>query len=184
MLARRAGGGAPIEKEQARMTGRLIALALALALAGCTSYRPQDLRSGMGETEVTQTLGLKLTGRYPGPQGQTRLEYATGPYGRVTWMVDLDAQGRSVEWAQVMDEATFRYVQANFQGKDQQWLQYTLGRPAEVFALGWLGGSVWNYRYPTTECLWFQVTLNKDGTLRDGGGFGIDPRCDPPSNWR
>ncbi len=122
------------------MTGRLIALTLALALAGCTSYRPQDLRSGMGETEVTQTLGL--------------------------------------------DEATFRYVQANFQGKDQQWLQYTLGRPAEVFALGWLGGSVWNYRYPTTECLWFQVTLNKDGTLRDGGGFGIDPRCDPPSNWR
>jgi hypothetical protein len=166
------------------MKSALSALALGLALSGCAGYRPQDLRNGMTEAEVTQTLGLKLTNRYPGPQGQTRLEYATGPYGRITWMVDLDAQGRAVDWLQVMDESAFGYVQANSQGKDQRWLQYTLGRPAEVIALGWLGGSVWSYRYPTTNCLWFQVTLNKDGTLRDGGGYGIDPRCDPPSNWR
>jgi hypothetical protein len=161
-----------------------LALLLALAAAGCASYRPQDLRPGLSETEVTQTLGLALTGRYPGPNGQTRLEYATGPWGRVTWMVDLDAQGRSLAWGQVLNETAFTYVQTHHAGQNQQWLQYTLGRPSEVMALGWLGGSVWSWRYPTNECLWFQVTLNKDGTLRDGGGYGIDPRCDPPSNWR
>ncbi len=162
---------------------RPLCLLLALAAAGCASYRPQDLRAGMTESEVTQTLGLGLTGRYPGPNGQTRLEYATGPWGRVTWMVDLDAQGRSLAWGQVLNETAFGYVQVNHAGQDQQWLQYTLGRPSNVMALGWLGGSVWSYRYPTNECLWFQVTLNKDGTLRDGGGYGIDPRCDAPTSW-
>ena len=157
---------------------------LLLVLAGCASYQPDQLRTGMTEPEVTQTLGLKLTNRYPGPNGQTRLEYATGPFGRLTWMVDLDARGRAIGWTQVMNETSFRSVQIEASGKDQQWLQYTLGRPADVIQLGWLGGSVWSYRYPTNDCLWFQVTLNKDGTLRDGGGYGIDPRCDPPSNWR
>jgi hypothetical protein len=157
---------------------------LLLVLAGCASYQPDKLRAGMSQAEVTQTLGLKPTGRYPGPDGQTRLEFATGPYGRITWMVDLDAQGRAIGWTQVMSEASFRNVQTQAAGKDQQWLQYTLGRPADIITLGWLGGSVWSYRYPTNDCLWFQVTLNKDGTLRDGGGYGIDPRCDPPSNWR
>ena len=128
--------------------------------------------------------GLPVTGRYAGPQGQTRLEYATGPWGHVTWMVDLDAQGKTVAWGQVLNETAFGYVQANFSGQDQQWLQYTLGRPSVVIPLGWLGGSVWSYRYPTTNCLWFQVTVNKDGTLRDGGGYGADPSCDPPSGWR
>lgn len=165
------------------MNLRLLA-PLLLVLAGCASYQPDKLRAGMSQAEVTQTLGLKPTGRYPGPDGQTRLEFATGPYGRVTWMVDLDAQGQAIGWTQVMSEASFRNVQTQAAGKDQQWLQYTLGRPADIITLGWLGGSVWSYRYPTNDCLWFQVTLNKDGTLRDGGGYGIDPRCDPPSNWR
>jgi hypothetical protein len=166
------------------MKKHLFAAVLLLALAGCASYQPDKLRTGMSETEVTQTLGLKLTGRYPGPNGQTRLEYATGPWGRLTWMVDLDAQGRAIAWGQVLNETAFGYVQANFQGQDQKWLLYTLGQPSHVMALGWLGGSVWSYRYPTYNCLWFQVTLNKDGTLRDGGGYGTDPSCDPPSNWR
>ena len=157
---------------------------LLAALAGCESYKPQDLRTGMAEAEVTQTLGLPVTGRYAGPQGQTRLEYATGPWGHVTWMVDLDAQGHAIAWGQVLNETAFIYVQSNFSGQDQQWLQYTLGRPSVVIPLGWLGGSVWSYRYPTTNCLWFQVTVNKDGTLRDGGGYGADPSCDPPSGWR
>ena len=166
------------------MKKALLVAVLLAALAGCATYKPQDLRTGMTEAEVTQTLGLTLTGRYPGPQGQTRLEYATGPWGRLTWMVDLDAQGKTVAWGQVLNETAFGYVQANFSGQDQQWLQYTLGRPSVVIPLGWLGGSVWSYRYPTTNCLWFQVTVNKDGTLRDGGGYGADPSCDPPSGWR
>ena len=48
--------------------------------------------------------------------------------------------------------------------------------------LGWIGDQVWSWRYPTFDCLWVQVTFNDDGSLRDCGGYGIDPRRDSPSD--
>lgn len=157
-----------------------MALVPALALAACATYRPQDIRAGQTEADVRQLLGTP-TGRYPKQGGQTRLEFATGPYGRVTWMVDLDAAGRVTVWGQVLNETAFQAVQTEFQGKDKAWLLYTLGRPGEVRGGGWQGGQVWSWRYPTNECLWFQVSVLDSGMLRDGGAYGIDPRCDAPS---
>jgi hypothetical protein len=157
-----------------------LVLLLALAAAGCASYKPQDIRAGQTEAELFQLMG-QPTGRYPGPNGQTRIEFATGPYGRVTWMVDVDAGGKVLVWGQVLNETAFSYVQQNFQGQDKDWLRYTLGRPGEVRGGGWQGGQVWSWRYPTNECFWFQVSVLEDGKLRDGGAIGIDPRCDPGS---
>jgi hypothetical protein len=159
---------------------KALALALAVASTACTTYKPQDLRAGQSETAVAQLLG-KVTARYSGPAGQTRLEFATGPYGRTTWMVDLDASGKSIAWGQVLNETAFSYVQMNFQGKDQEWLRYTLGRPGEVRGGGWQGGQVWSWRYPTNECFWYQVSVLEGGKLRDGGAYGTDPRCDAGS---
>jgi hypothetical protein len=155
-------------------------LALGLAATACSTFKPQDLRTGQSEAEVLAVMG-KPTGRYSGPGGVTRLEFATGPYGRTTWMVDLDASGKATAWAQVLNETAFEYVQMNFQGRDKDWLRYTLGRPGEVRGGGWQGGQVWSWRYPTNECFWFQVSVLDDGKLRDGGAIGIDPRCDPGS---
>ncbi|MGL6109079.1 MAG: hypothetical protein ACRC2B_03155 [Rubrivivax sp.] len=157
-----------------------LVLALAASAASCGTYRPQDIRAGQTEADVTQLLG-KPTARYSGPEGKTRLEFATGPYGRTTWMVDLDAAGKATAWAQVLNETAFEYVQMNFQGMDRDWLRYTLGRPAEVRGGGWQGGWVWSWRYPTNECFWFQVSILDSGKLRDGGSYGTDPRCDPGS---
>ena len=71
-----------------------------------------------------------------------------------------------------------RYLPSALHGSDH------LGRPGEVMRLGWIGGQVWSWRYPTFDCLWFQVTVNDDSSLRDAGGYGIDPRCDAPSDRR
>ena len=53
---------------------------------------------------------------------------------------------------------------------------------------GWQGGQVWSWRYITNppQCQWFQVSILDDGKLRDGGAYGIDPRCDPGNGpgWR
>lgn len=159
-----------------------MALILALALAGaaCGTFKPQELRTGQTEAEVIQLMG-QPTGRYAGAAGVTRLEFATGPYGRTTWMVDLDTSGKALAWAQVLNETAFGYVQTNFEGKDQGWLRFTLGRPGEVRGGGWQGGQVWSWRYPTNECFWYQVSILDGGKLRDGGAYGIDPRCDPGS---
>jgi hypothetical protein len=172
-----------------RWQGSTLALAgiAVLAAAACGTYRPQDVKPGMGEAEVAALIG-RPTGRYAGPNGQTRVEFATGPYGRVTWMVDLDASGKVIDAPeQVLNEAYFSWIQQNARDRDSKWLLYNLGRPSEVMRLGWIGGQVWSWRYPTFDCLWFQVTVNDDGSLRDAGGYGIDPRCDAPSDrvgWR
>ena len=56
-------------------------------------------------------------------------------------------------------------------------------RPVVVYMHGggWQGGEVWSWRYPTNDCLWFQVSVGADGRVRDGI-FNIDPRCDAPSD--
>ena len=165
---------------------RVAVLGLALAATACATYKPQDLRAGQSEAEVVALMGVP-TDRYNQTPGVTRLEYATGPFGRTTWMVDLDAAGKVTAWAQVLNETAFTYVQMNYRQMDAQLLRYTLGRPGETRSGGWQGGQVWSWRYPTNECLWYQVSILDGGKLRDGGSYGIDPRCDPPSNgsgWR
>jgi hypothetical protein len=165
-----------------RWLRRALALAGIVLAAACGTYQPQDVKPGMGEAEVAALIG-RPTGHYSGPDGQTRLEFATGPYGRVTWMVDLDASGKVIDAPeQVLNEAYFSWIQRNARDRDSKWLLYNLGRPGEVMRLGWIGGQVWSWRYPTFDCLWFQVTVNDDGSLRDAGGYGIDPRCDAPSD--
>jgi len=151
------------------------ALALATAMAGCAGPGITPLPAGATEAQVLQSWGPP-TGRYTLPAG-TRLEYATGPYGRTTWMVDLDASGRVTARRQVLDDRHLQQVQGQLPGMTRQQLLQTLGRPGEVRAGGWQGGQVWSWRYDTHLCLWFQVSIGDDGIVRDGA-FIPDPACD------
>ena len=153
-------------------------LAAAALCAACTSYQPQAIHAGQSAAELTPLMG-QPTGHYTMPSGNQRLEFATGPQGRVTWMVDLDAQGRVVKAEQVLNEQHFTEVQRNFERMNSQDLLRALGRPAQVRSGGWQGGQVWSWRYPTNECFWFQVSIRDNGKLRDGGTYDIDPQCDP-----
>ncbi len=162
---------------------RLLTTALlAAAVAGCVAIRPPDIRPGQTEADVLAVFG-QPTGRYSMPQAATRLEFATGPYGRTTWMVDLDAAGRVTGARQVLNEASFADFQARAPGMTVDELLRTLGRPGERRHGGWQGGEVWSWRYPTNDCLWFQSSIGPDGIVRDGA-YGTDPRCDAPSPRR
>lgn len=153
-------------------------LAVLTALAGCAL--PRHLQRGQSEAEVRQRLGAP-TGRHALDGGLARLEFATGPMGRDTWMVDLDAAGRVTSWHNALEEWRLHALQQRLAQPprlDRAELLRTLGRPGERSSGGWLaGGELWNWRYPTNECLLFQATLAADGTVRDAG-FNIDPRCD------
>lgn len=153
------------------------------AFGGCATFKPQDLRVGQSEAELQRLMG-NPTAQYTMPSGNTRLEFASGPQGRVTWMVDLDAHGRVAQAQQVLNEKHFLEVQRNFETMDAKDLRRTLGRPADVRGGGWQGGQVWSWRYPTNECFWFQVSILDSGKLRDGGTYGIDPQCDPGNRAR
>ena len=121
------------------------------------------------------------TARYALPAGAERLEYATGPYGRMTWMIDLDARGRVVASSQVLNEAHFADFQGRAPGMSQGALLRELGTPGQRQHAGLMGGELWSWRYPTNDCLWFQVSIDIAADKVRAAGYGIDWTCDARS---
>lgn len=150
----------------------ILLLAVTALLAACAGYGPGDLRAGQREAEVTQQLGAP-TARYPLAEGRTRLEFARGPYGRHTFMVDVDADGRVQQWEQVLDA---RHFLAIVPGLPRDELLRTIGTPSERSGM-WRDGQIWSWRYYNNDCLWYQVQLDAAGVVTSAG-YGIEPRCD------
>ena len=155
-----------------RLSRRLAVLAAAFALAGCATYSPRDVRPGMSGAEVEAIMGPPHA-RHAQPDGGTRLEYARGPQGLHTFMVDLDAQGRVLGWQQVLTEANFNAVAS---GTPVPELLRRLGRPMAVRGGGWQPGQVWTYRFDSVFCQWWQVSVVEGRTA--GAAYGPDPRCE------
>lgn len=151
---------------------------LLLCLSAC-SAPPQP---GQSVAQLVQQRGAP-TATYPMPNGITRLEFATGPFGRETWMVDIDARQQVLSAHQVLNEASFADFQRHAPGMSRDELLRTLGRPGERRHGGWQGGQVWSWRYPTNDCLWFQASIGDDGIVRDGA-YAIDPLCDTRNDGR
>ena len=150
-----------------------VLVALLTGLSGCAALQAPQAVVGQSEAEVVSRLGPP-TGRYSlGTSGQ-RLEYATGPYGRTTLMVDLASDGRVSASEQVLTEANFARVR---NGMSRDDLLLLLGRPADK-AGEYMNRQTWSWRYPTYDCLWARVTLTAEGRVWGGASFLPDPRCD------
>lgn len=158
----------------------LAGLAAGVLLGGCA---PPVVNTGEPRDAVLVRWGTP-TARYAMSGGAERLEYASGPFGRTTWMIDLDAAGRVTASAQVLNEANFADSQGRAPGMSRAQLLRALGTPGEVKGAGLRGGELWSWRYPTNDCLWFQVELDTAADQVRSAGYGIDPRCDPPSGDR
>jgi hypothetical protein len=158
-----------------RLTGLFV---ITWVLAGCAQLPPAP---GLERAELLRTWGAP-TARYTLEGGLERLEYASGPYGRTTWMMDIDASGRVTQARQVLNEAEFLAVQSATALRRDGLLRW-LGTPGERRHGGWAGGEVWSWRYPTNDCLWFQASVADDGRVT-GAAYGTDPRCDAPSDAR
>lgn len=151
-------------------------IALALLVAACAGPGITRLEPGLDEAAVRERWGTP-TGRHALPQGGTRLEYASGPYGLQTWMVDLDAAGRVSGARQVLEYGALTALQGELPGMTREALLRTLGRPGEVRSGGRQGGQVWSWRFFSPFCLWFQVGVGDDGRVVDAV-FTPDPLCD------
>jgi hypothetical protein len=154
------------------------ASAALLLLGACAQVAPLP---GALQADVLRSWGPP-TARYALAPGGERLEYATGPYGRTTWMIDTDAARRVTQVRQVLNEAEFLQVQSAV-GLRRDTLLLWLGTPGERKRGGRAGGEVWSWRYPTNDCLWFQSSVADDGRVTSSS-FGTDPVCDTPSDAR
>jgi hypothetical protein len=158
-----------------------VAVALAALLTACATPPPAP---GTAREDVLRAWGPP-TATYALPEGEERLEYATGPFGRTTWMIDLDATGRVRQARQVLNEAEFLQVQirAGSGEMTREELLRWIGTPGERRGGGWAGGEVWSWRYPTNDCLWFQASVADSGRVTSAA-FGADPVCDAPGSRR
>ena len=143
------------------------------ALAACSSYAPPSDLSGLTQSQLINRMGQPETQRTLA-DGSVRLEYPTGPYGEQTWFVDFDPAGLAIRSEQVLTEKNFNQIAP---GMTQREVRERLGLPGEVAALARSRGTVWSYRYENTFCLWFQVEIASDGTVRSAGS-GERPECD------
>lgn len=153
---------------------RLLPLLVLALLAACSTPGLRSLKVGMTEAEIVQAWGSP-NARHTVPGG-ARLEYATGPEGLETWMVDLDAAGRAVQWRQVLAYDHLRAVQGRLAGLSVQELQAEIGRPGHKRP-DRLGGEVWSWRHESPFCLWFQASINLSGRV-GSASFAPDPRCE------
>lgn len=144
-------------------------------LTACGSYLPPAELTNMSREQIIERLGLPETQRTMA-DGTSRLEFPTGPQGRQTWFVYLDAAGQALRSEQVLTERNFNRVNP---GMTQDAVRELLGRPGETRKLGRSRGVVWAYRYENPFCQWFQVEIATDGTVRSAG-YGEPPECDRP----
>jgi hypothetical protein len=142
-------------------------------LAGCALPPPvpgssaDSLRQAWGPPTDTHAL----------PGGGQRLEYATGPFGRTTWMIDLDPQGRVQQARQVLQPA---WLMAQPIGLDREALRREMGRPGEIRGVHG-GGQTWYWRFETNDCLWLAASFSPAGVYM-GGAVLPDPACDARSD--
>ncbi|HET6599498.1 MAG TPA: hypothetical protein VFG60_06005 [Burkholderiaceae bacterium] len=154
----------------------VIALLGALLSGGCASWSPGSVPLGT-PIETLRARFFPPTGEYPLPDGGTRLEFAQGSFGKLTYMLDFDSHGTLIASDQVLDEAHFAKIAPGMSASE---VRMRLGRPADVLWIGWQKLDVWNYRYFEGDCIWFQVSLNQAGRVTETG-YGPDPVCDGPN---
>lgn len=151
----------------------LAGLLPALLLSACAVMKPPLAQPGQTEADMLATMGAP-TGRYALEGGVQRVEYAKGPYGRVTWMVDLDASGRVVAVQQALTRENFAKVR---HGMSRDEVLRLLGRPADK-AGEYMDRQTWSWRFETYDCEWVRITFIAEGRVRGGASYLPDPRCD------
>ena len=155
-----------------RSAARAALVAVALSLAGCVTPPAANLRPGQTEADMLAVMG-QPTGRYALASSQQRVEYAKGPNGKFTWMVDLDATGRVKAVVQVLTPQYFNQVR---RGMTSQELLVLLGRPSEK-SRQYLNREAWSWRFENNDCQWASVTVANGWVLGDAS-YLPDPQCE------
>ena len=155
------------------LSARLAAGLLAALLSACASYGPGAFSAGTPAATVVQAMGPP-TGEHPLPSGGRRLEFARGPFGRHTYMLDFDAGDLLVRAEQVLTELHFNAIRA---GMTAAVVRSRIGTPAKIWPIARQRQIVWSYRYDSPFCQWFMVGMSPQGQVMDTS-YGPDPLCD------
>ncbi len=151
---------------------RMMALAGSLLISGCTAYAPNQGYVGLSRDETIRSLGK------PNPlpadlQSAQRLDFPRGPFGKHTYSVYFDEQGRAIGFRQLLTEENFEKV---IPGMAVTEVITLIGVSKDTFLLGRDRGYVWSYRYDTPLCRWFQIEFSLENKVRSAG-YSKPPEC-------
>jgi hypothetical protein len=145
---------------------------LVVVLAGCAT--PASMPAGTGIDEVRHRWGAP-TLEFALPDGGRRLLYATGPFGRNTYRLDFDAQGRLARAEDVLSEAHFNTEIRP--GMTSEEVLRQIGPPSYTWGVRYHDQTVWSYRFVSPFCLVFHVGITPQRTVEDSS-YGPDPVCE------
>ena len=143
----------------------LVALFAPLAaLVGCDAGISQ-LKPGVSTaTEVRSVMG-NPTFEWKAPDGSTTWEFARGPEGVVTYMVDLGPDSVMRAIRQVLTEAYFAQIRP---GMRQDEIRKLIGRPGQTMPFPNLQEEVWSWRFEQSHGnpWFFNVHFAPDGAVK------------------
>ncbi len=151
---------------------KTILLALTVVLSGCAGYGPTQEFIGLTRNATIARLGT------PDPMpadldSARRLDFPRGPAGKHTYAVYFDAQGIVTDYRQLLTDENFAKI---VPGLDESAVVDLIGVSRITFGLARNRGYVWNYRYVTPHCQWFQVEFTAEKKVRSAG-YGLPPEC-------
>lgn len=149
--------------------------AIAALLSACAGFGPPTFPPATSVEAVTQRMGTP-TGEHRLPSGLRRLEFASGPFGRQTYMFDFDSSGKLVHFEQVLTESHFNAIKA---GMTAEEVLTQIGKPSTIWAIPRQHQLVWSYRYDAAgACQWFMIGMGTVDNRVVDTAYGPDPICD------
>ncbi len=148
-----------------------ILISLALLLSACAGYSPNDRLLGSSREHVIQVMG-KPAIEIAIPEGHL-MQYPRGPFGKHTYFVYVNPDDKVERWEQVLYEKNFERIKP---GTHRDEVVAIIGPSRDTFGLARDRGYVWNYRYVTPHCFWFQIEFASNDTVRSTG-YGRPPEC-------
>lgn len=157
----------------------LAAAAIMGLMLGCSAYSPSGLPERSTIADARARLGVP-SGEYAFADGTKRLEYARGPFGLHTYMLDFDPSGALKSWYQALYAENFATIRS---GMSSEQVLRAIGHPADRFGV-WSGSqTIWAYRFDSPACQWFLVGLDPAGQVASTT-YGPDPRCEAGGDAR
>ena len=144
----------------------------ALSLQACASYGPDTSFVGLSRCDVIARLGQPEPPATQ-PAEANRLDFPRGPMGKETFFIYFDDQGKAIRFVQSLTEERFSQILPGMSTEDVIRL---IGVSRSTFGLARERGFVWNYRYLSPFCQWFQIEFAKEGKVRSTG-YGKPPEC-------
>lgn len=148
------------------MRGLLLSLSLAALLAACAGspFGASALQPGASRQQVIERMGPPT--RIVPLQGGERLQYSLQPFGRETWMVDLDASGRVVSSRQVLNTPSFNRIEPGRWTRDDVLREF--GPPARIDSVASWNGPVMTYYWRDVDRsdMFYWVYLDPQGVVQ------------------